>query len=122
MTESVSASLDNSLLYNTYQPFNPGSPVFDVPGINGLLTIGITDLMEDHKIYGGVRLPTDFQTRQNEMFVTYEALKKRMDHQYTYYRKSLQEEVVFTSPFGDEAGVLNTRSNYVEYAMNMHWI
>ena len=117
MTESVSASLDNSLLYNTYQPFNPGSPVFDVPGINGLLTIGITDLMEDHKIYGGVRLPTDFQTRQNEMFVTYEALKKRMDHQYTYYRKSLQEEVVFTSPFGDEAGILNTRSNYVEYAM-----
>ena len=117
MTESVSASLDNSLLYNTYQPFNPGSPVFDVPGINGLLTIGITDLMEDHKIYGGVRLPTDFQTRQNEMFATYEALKKRMDHQYTYYRKSLQEEVVFTSPFGDEAGILNTRSNYVEYAM-----
>ena len=45
------------------------------------------------------------------------SLKKRMDHQYTYYRKSLQEEVVFTSPFGDEAGVLNTRSNYVEYAM-----
>ena len=104
MTESVSASLDNSLLYNTYQPFNPGSPVFDVPGINGLLTIGITDLMEDHKIYGGVRLPTDFQTRQNEMFVTYEALKKRVDHQYTYYRKSLKKKLYLPRPLAMKYG------------------
>ncbi|HEY4789499.1 MAG TPA: hypothetical protein VIH57_25790, partial [Bacteroidales bacterium] len=47
--------VDFSFLSSTYQTFNGGAPYYD-PGFNMLIKIGTTDLFEDYKITGGLRL------------------------------------------------------------------
>jgi hypothetical protein len=50
---------------------------------------GIQDLMEDHKLVGGFRLPSNL--KGTEIFISYENLKKRLDKRLLFYRKSNQE-------------------------------
>ncbi|MEZ4978804.1 MAG: hypothetical protein R2772_05860 [Chitinophagales bacterium] len=117
MTEDISFSLDNSLLVNSYQAFNPGNPVFNQPSLNSMIRFGITDLFEDHKIHGGIRLPFNF--RGSEIYISYENFKKRWDKSLTYYRKSNSEDVDDVSrnnqSIGNSVpGTINTRTNLVE--------
>jgi hypothetical protein len=87
------SQLDNSLLNNTYQTFTGGGVYYD-PGINGLFKIGISDLMGDYKITGGVRLSADLAS--NEYLLSYESLKKRLDKQIVLYRQSRMSTSAFT--------------------------
>lgn len=129
MTENVSANFDNSLLVTNYQPFNPGSPQFNQPGMNPMLKFGVTDLFENHKIYGGIRMPLFGGGGENsglpfkvsvfeniELFVTYENLKKRIDKSLTFYHKHNSEIVNITYPSiaYSSPGVLTTKTNLVE--------
>lgn len=132
MTENVSVGLDNSLLVNNYQPFNPGSPVFNQPGLNPMLRFGITDLFEDHKIFGGMRMPLfgNLNPEVNgqslpfkvgifenfEIFVSYENYKKRWDKGLTFYHKNLSEVRSGFEPLANvnTPGVLSTKTNLVE--------
>jgi hypothetical protein len=82
----VVTQVDNGLLNTTYQPFIAGGGGYYNPGLNGFLKLGISDLMEDFKITGGVRITADLNG--SEYFLSYENLKKRLDKQLLFYRAS----------------------------------
>ncbi|MEO8087205.1 MAG: hypothetical protein ABI763_10320 [Bacteroidota bacterium] len=79
------SQLDNSLLNSTYQVFSGGGGVFFNPSLNGFFKIGISDLLDDYKIVGGFKLAGDLNS--NEYFLSYENLKHRIDHKFTFYRQ-----------------------------------
>jgi len=132
MTDNFSLGVDNSLLVTNYQPFNPGNPTFNQPGFNPMLRFGITDLFEDHKLYGGIRMPlfSNLNPQVNgqnlpfkigllenmELFVTYENYKKRWDKSFTFYHKNLNEitGIFYPSINVNTVGILNTKTNLVE--------
>lgn len=88
-TNYLTTQIDNSVLPFSYQSVSQTGTRFDYPNLSGMITYGIQDLMEDHKLTGGFRLPTDF--KGTEIFVSYENLKKRLDKRILFYRKSNQE-------------------------------
>jgi hypothetical protein len=59
---------------------NGGTP------LNGLIRMGTSDLMEDIRINGGFKIGTNL--KDNEWFVNYENLKKRLDWGATFYRNA----------------------------------
>ena len=48
--------------------------------------MGISDLFEDYKISGAVRLSRNF--RDNEYLLTYSDLSKRLDKSYIFHRQT----------------------------------
>ena len=79
--------LDFSFLNLSYQSFiNSTSPIYLNNDVNGLFMIALTDLMEDHRMLGGIRLSM-FNIGDMELLYSYETLKKRWDKQFiAYYR------------------------------------
>ena len=132
MTDNFSAGLDNSLLISNYQPFNPGNPVFQQPSINPMFSFGITDLFENHKLYGGIRIPLfgNLNPQVNgqslpfkigifeniELFLTYENYKKRIDKSLTFYHRNNNEisQIFYPSINVNTVGIVNTKTNIVE--------
>jgi len=87
--------IDFSYLNATYQPFTGGvSPVYLNPGFNALFAIGINDLLEDHRIVGGVRLNIDFIN--NEYLLSYNNLKRRLDKQMVFHRVTAENYGYFS--------------------------
>lgn len=86
-TDYLIAQIDNSILINKYQPFTgpPVSPIRLTDPVNGLIRIGVSDLMEDYKFSGGFRIPSSLDG--TEYFASFAYLKKRFDYKFTYYRK-----------------------------------
>jgi hypothetical protein len=84
------SQIDFSYLNYTYQAFTGGGyPIFQTPGFNGLFTVGITDLLEDYRITGGVRLSVDLQN--NEYLLSFANHKKRLDKEIIFNRKVFEE-------------------------------
>ena len=85
-----SAGFNTTVLYNKYQPYGGGSgPIMlssNTP-LNGMITLGTSDMMEDKRINGGFKIGTNL--KDNEWYVTYQNLKKRIDWGATYYRNAL---------------------------------
>lgn len=98
--------IDFSYLNQMYQPFsvslNPNNdgniPGFDLrpnytsPGLSPTFKVGITDLMENYRIMGGVRIGLDLVNK--EYFFNYANLKKRLDKEFIFQLRSLEEPVV----------------------------
>ena len=76
--------LDNNMLNQTYQLFSGGGIYYN-PGLSGFFKFGISDLMEDYKITGGINIAGDLNS--NGYFLTYENLRKRLDKRLTFYRQ-----------------------------------
>jgi hypothetical protein len=94
-TDELVSQVDFSFLSSSYQTFTGGAVYFN-PGLNGLIKIGVTDLLEDYKIIAGVRLSLDFKS--NEYLVSFENLKKKIDEQYVFHRQSFENTTpLFTS-------------------------
>lgn len=89
--DQMVTQIDFTYLNYAYQPYtgsvNP--PVFFNPGLNVLFMTGITDLMEDYRISGGVRL--NVSLINNEYLFSYGNYKRRLDHQLVFHRKALEE-------------------------------
>jgi hypothetical protein len=85
----MTTQIDNSVLPFSYQSFSLNGAKFDYPNLSGMIMYGIQDLMEDHKLVGGFRLPSNL--KGTEIFISYENLKKRLDKRLLFYRKSNQE-------------------------------
>jgi hypothetical protein len=81
------AQLDNSLLNQSYQIFAGGGAIFYNPGLTGFFKVGISDLMNDYKITGGIKLAGDLNS--NEYFLSFDNLKKRFDKKITFYRQAI---------------------------------
>ncbi len=87
-TEYVISQLDNSYLNAGYQRFSGGgAPIYLNPGFTGLFKIGMTDMLEDHKMVGGVRLSGDLNN--NEYIFFYEDRTKRWDKSLMLHRQAL---------------------------------
>lgn len=72
--------LNNTFLNRKYQNFN-GGPYINA-GFGASARIGIVDLMEDYRIYGGFRYSGDLI----EYSVTFQDLSKRLDKEYSFSR------------------------------------
>ncbi len=88
--DQMVTQIDFTYLNFAYQPFTgSASPVFINPGLNALFMVGLTDLMEDYRISGGVRLNVNLIN--NEYLLSYSIYKRRLDHQITFHRKAVEE-------------------------------
>jgi len=84
------SQIDYSYLYDSYQPFTGGGgPIYLNPGISVPLMVGATDLLEDYRITGGVRLNPDL--KNNEYLLSFANLKHRFDKEFVFHRSSLEE-------------------------------
>ncbi len=76
---------------NKFQPYaNGAGPVYLANGsdFNGLIRMGTSDLMEDVKFSGGVRLAPNL--RDNDVLFEFTNLRRRLDWGFLYYRSSNQ--------------------------------
>jgi hypothetical protein len=74
----VLTQFDNNFLFPNYQPYSgPGSVYFN-PGMNMLLKLGASDLFDDFKLLGGMRIPTSLNSG-GEFLLMAEHLKDRVD-------------------------------------------
>jgi len=84
----VTSQVDFNYINYGYQPFTGGGPIYLNPGFNLFFQIGLTDLMEDHRIIGGVRL--NFSLINNEYIFSYSNLKKRLDKEIVFHRNTIE--------------------------------
>ena len=83
------SQIDFNYINYSYQPFTGGGgPIYLNPGFNLFFQIGVNDLMEDHRIVGGVRL--NFSLINNEYIFSYSNLKKRLDREIVFHRNTLE--------------------------------
>jgi hypothetical protein len=106
MVDKVISQLDNSPIVTPYQPFTGFYTSTPYPDFG--IKVGVTDLLEDYKIYGGLRIPFYQGFKNMEYFLTFEDLKKRLDKKFTFYRGSRSG----TADITDNAGNLLTVADY----------
>jgi len=83
------SQIDFNYINYSYQPFTGGGgPIYLNPGFNMFFQIGMNDLMEDHRLVGGVRL--NFSLINNEYIFSYSNLKKRLDKEVVFHRNTLE--------------------------------
>lgn len=79
------SQLDFSYLNLSYQPYlGYAGPVYQNSPTNGLFVLGGTDLLEDYRIIGGVRLNSSLV--HNEYLLGYSDLKHRLDREIYFHR------------------------------------
>lgn len=84
------SQIDFNYINYSYQPFSGGGgPIYLNPGFNMFFQIGMNDLMEDHRIVGGVRL--NLSLINNEYLFSYSNLKKRLDKEIVFHRNTLED-------------------------------
>ena len=116
-TDYVVTQLDNSFLNASYQKFSGPGPVFLSPGFTGFFKLGLSDLFDDYKITGGVRISSDLNS--NEYYMSYENRMKRLDKQIILHKQGLdyspffkvqthQAKYVVKWPFSETAGIRGT--------------
>jgi Tol biopolymer transport system component len=84
-SDQLVTQLDNSVINTYYQPISASGDNMFNPGLNGMFNVGMVDLFEDYRLVGGFRLAFDLSGV--DYFVSYETLKKRFDHKFTFYRQ-----------------------------------
>lgn len=78
--------VDNNVLFNRYQSVSQTGGRFINPPLGGMITVSLNDLMEDHRITGGFRLPLNFSG--TTYFLQYENAKRLVDWSLLYLRSS----------------------------------
>ncbi|MEZ5002006.1 MAG: hypothetical protein R2730_03130 [Chitinophagales bacterium] len=119
-SDFIVTQLDNSTNITGYERFGNNSSfdfgsansgngggvgaVSNASGINnltGFINYGITDIMEDHRLVAGFKIPTDFDG--TELYTAYNNLKRRFDWRLLFYRKT--DKQIFAYPDGLFSGV-----------------
>ena len=67
--------------------------------LNGLITLGTSDLMEDIRIQGAFKIGTNL--KDNEWMLNYQNLKRRIDWGLTYYRNAQNTDIGLTDASGN---------------------
>jgi hypothetical protein len=88
--EDVVTQLDNNFINSSYQRFTGGGGFFN-PGLNGLIKMGISDILDDYKIVGGFRITGNLGS--NEFFLSAQNYKRRMDKQLIFHRQTFEQLV-----------------------------
>ena len=107
MVDKFIAQLDNDPIITKYQVFDRQNPGYMYQPLNILLKVGITDLFEDYKLYGGLTFPiagaSGFSFTDLGYFLVYENLKKRWDKKFTLYYQSMSSNATGNVPFYNTA-------------------
>ena len=121
--ESASGGFNNSVLINRYQKYGGADQTGPIKlnsstPLNGLVRIGTSELMEDVKITGAYKISTNL--KDNEWFVNYQNLKKRIDWGVSYYRNV--QEVSFGTNLGIYPGreFTNLYQANIAYPFDVH--
>ena len=94
----LTSQLDFSYLNLSYQPYlGYSGPVYQNSPTNALLMIGATDLLEDYRILGGVRLNASLV--HNEYLVGFANLKHRLDREIYFHRTGFDVTYANTMPY-----------------------
>lgn len=89
----VLTQLNNSFLNQSYQIYTGSAgPVYQNPGLDAFIKVGLTDLFEDYRIDGGVRISSDFTN--NEYYLSYSDYFKRLDKQLILHRAANTYSIV----------------------------
>jgi hypothetical protein len=84
------AGFNTTVLFNKYQAYGGGAgPIMlssNTP-LNGMITLGTSDFLEDKRITGSFKIGTNL--KDNEWYVNYQNVKRRIDWGATYYRNVL---------------------------------
>jgi hypothetical protein len=111
-TDYVVSGFNNTVLtINKFQPYAGGAgPVYLSNGnsFNGIIRMGTSDLMEDYKFSGGIRLASNLV--DNDVLFNFTNQRKRLDWGVTYFRSSNQIGFGGTSNTGKEYESLPARS------------
>lgn len=83
----IHTQIDNNYLDQTYQRYSPGAVYFN-PGLNFLVKLGLSDVFEDYKLMGGIRIPINFNS--GEQLIMLDFLKHRLDHRIVLHRQTFQ--------------------------------
>lgn len=92
--ENISFHLDNAFLVPQYQPFTGKPQPFLInPQFNGMMKVGIADVMRDYRLIAGLRaelnpLAGRSLAPNHEIVLWLGNHKKRWKHEYTFYRRS----------------------------------
>ncbi len=93
--DELVTQVDFTYINYNYQPFSGGgSPIYLNPGFNVFLGVNLTDLMEDYRISGGVRLNTNLTN--NEYIVSFSNLRSRLDKHIILHRQSVDDVTEFS--------------------------
>lgn len=94
-------SLNNNILINRYQVYAGGSGPIQLnssSALNGLVKLGVSDLMEDIKINGAFKIGTNL--KDNEWLINFQNLRRRVDWGLTYYRNVQSTDINITDGSG----------------------
>lgn len=86
---AVTGFNNSVLVVNKFQPYAGGAgPIYLSNGndFNGMLRLGTSDLMEDLKFTGGIRIASNL--RDNDVLFSFQNLRKRLDWGFIYYRST----------------------------------
>lgn len=108
-SEYVVTQLDNAFVNSTYQTFTGGGS-FNNPGLNGFFKTGITDILDDYKVVGGFRITGNLNT--NEMFISAQNFKRRLDKQLVFHRQSIEDVISFSTVAQVYTYTLTWKMNY----------
>jgi hypothetical protein len=81
LNDNSITQLNSNFINGQYQIFNGGPYVS--PGLGAVVRFGISDIMEDHKIYGGIRIGGNGM----EYFMGYQNLARRLDKEVIATRR-----------------------------------
>lgn len=80
---------DFSFLNASYQAYTASdAPIYINPGFNALFKVGVTDLLEDYRLTGGISFSLNLSG--TDYLLSFENLKKRLDKQIVFYRQNLE--------------------------------
>jgi len=88
---SLSARLDNSLLFNKYQSYAGNFGQLNTPDLGGMLTLELKDRLENHKLGFGGRISLD---GSKAFFAKYDNLTRRLDWGFSVFNSSHVQEVL----------------------------
>ncbi|RYZ55564.1 MAG: hypothetical protein EOP49_02590 [Sphingobacteriales bacterium] len=81
-----SVKLDNSVLFNKYQPADLLGGAPGNQSLGGMLSLSLNDVLENHRFTGGYRLPINFAG--STYFLQYENFARKIDWGVLYVRTS----------------------------------
>ncbi len=100
----LQSGISNTVLLNRYQPYGGGSgPIRLNNGnnINWNFRVGISDVMEDYRLTGAIRMGSNLKDR--DYLLSIQNYRKRIDWGLTYYRSTNSnfKGPIFNSPLGN---------------------
>jgi hypothetical protein len=113
-TDYILGGISNNILINKYQMYGGGNGPIQLNNGNDLnwsFRVGISDVMEDIKIVGGLRFGQSLSDK--DAFISFQNFRKRLDWGATYYRS------VVSNFF--PAGGYNNRLNTNLYQVNVSY-